>query len=55
VLERAHPAFDEPTLGVVVGDDFYYIADGQWERFGEDGTVADAGALRPTVVLRLGL
>lgn len=55
VLERAHPAFDEPTLGVVVDDDFYYIADGQWERFGEDGTVADAGALRPTVVLRLGL
>jgi sugar lactone lactonase YvrE len=55
VLERAHPAYDEPTLGVVVGDDFYYIADGQWERFGEDGTVADAAALRPTVVLRLRL
>ncbi|HKU63189.1 MAG TPA: hypothetical protein VJQ44_18460 [Gemmatimonadales bacterium] len=55
VLERAHPAYDEPTLGVVVGHDFYYIADGQWERFGEDGTVADAAALRPTVVLRLRL
>lgn len=55
VLERAHPAYDEPTLGVVVGDDFLYIADGQWERFGEDGTVADAGALRATVVLRLRL
>ena len=55
VLERAHPAYDEPTLGVVVGDDFYYIADGQWERFSEDGTVADAAALRPTVVLRLRL
>ena len=55
VLERAHPAYDEPTLGVVVGDDFYYIADGQWERFGEDGTVADTSALRPTVVLRLRL
>jgi hypothetical protein len=55
VLERAHPAYDEPTLGVVVGDDFYYIADGQWERFGEDGTIADTSALRPTVVLRLRL
>ncbi len=55
VLDRAHPAYDEPTLGVVVGDDFYYIADGQWERFGEDGTVADRTALRPTVVLRLRL
>jgi sugar lactone lactonase YvrE len=55
VLDRAHPAFDEPTLGVLVGEDFYYIADGQWERFGDDGMVADSSALRPTVVLRLRL
>ena len=55
VLERGHPAHDEPTLGVVVGDDFYYIADGQWERFGEDGRIAEAAALKPTVVLRLRL
>jgi sugar lactone lactonase YvrE len=55
VLERAHPAYDEPTLAVLVGDELYYIADGQWERFGEDGTVADSSALRPTVVLRLRL
>jgi sugar lactone lactonase YvrE len=54
-LDRAHPAYDEPTLGVLVGNDFYYIADGQWERFGEDGTVADPSALRSTVVLRLRL
>jgi hypothetical protein len=55
VLDRAHPAYDEPTLGVLVGKDFYYIADGQWGRFGEDGTVADSSALRSTVVLRLRL
>jgi sugar lactone lactonase YvrE len=55
VLDRAHPAYDEPTLGVLVGDDFYYIADGQWERFGNDGMVADSSALRSTVVLRLRL
>ena len=55
VLDRAHPAYDEPTLGVVAGQDFYYIADGQWERFADDGTVADSSALRPTVVLRLRL
>lgn len=55
VLDRAHPAYDEPTLGVLVGTDFYYIADGQWERFGNDGTVADSSALRSTVVLRLRL
>ena len=55
VLERAHPAYDEPTLGVLVDDDWYYVADGQWERFGDDGTVTDSSALRSTVVLRLPL
>jgi sugar lactone lactonase YvrE len=55
VLDRAHPAYDEPTLGVVVGEELYYIADGQWERFGPDGTAADPGALRSTAVLRLRL
>jgi hypothetical protein len=55
ILERAHPQYDEPTLGVLAGDDFYYIADGQWERFGADGTVPDSSALRSTVVLRLPL
>jgi hypothetical protein len=55
VLDRAHPAYDEPTLGVLVGDEFYYVADGQWERFGPDGAVTDSSALRPTVVLRLRL
>jgi hypothetical protein len=55
VLDRAHPAYNEPTLSVVAGDELYYIADGQWERFGEDGSVADSSVLRPTVVLRLRL
>jgi hypothetical protein len=55
ILDRAHPAYDDPTLGVLVGGDLYYIADGQWGRFGEDGTVADSSALRSTTVLRLPL
>jgi hypothetical protein len=55
ILERAHPAYDEPTLGVLVDGDLYYIADGQWGRFGEDGTVPDSSALRSTTVLRLPL
>jgi sugar lactone lactonase YvrE len=55
VLERAHPAHQEPTLGVVVGDDLFYIANSQWERYGEDGRARDPAALEPTVVLRLRL
>ncbi len=55
VLERAHPRYEEPTLGVLVDDEFYYIANSQWERFGEDGRIAKPEALLPPVVLRLRL
>jgi sugar lactone lactonase YvrE len=55
VLERAHPAHQEPTLGVVVGDELFYIANSQWERFGADGGIAQPDSLRRPVVLRLPL
>ena len=55
ILERAHPRYNEPTLGVLVGDALYYVANSQWERFGEDGRIAEPDELQPTVVLRLPL
>jgi hypothetical protein len=55
VLERAHPRYDEPTLGVLVDGELYYIANAQWERFGEDGRIAKPEALKTPVVLRLAL
>ena len=55
VLERAHPDYAEPTLGVVVGRDFYYVAASQWERFRDDGTVDAPETLRRPVILRLEL
>jgi len=48
VLERAHPEYGEPTLGVVVGNDFYYVANAPW------GLTAD-DVPPPAVVLRLPL
>jgi sugar lactone lactonase YvrE len=53
VLERAHPRYDEPTLGVLVDGELYYIANAQWERFGEDGRIAKPEALKMPAVLRL--
>jgi sugar lactone lactonase YvrE len=55
VLERAHPRYNEPTLGVLVQDDLYYVANSQWERFGEDGRIAKPETLERPVVLRLRL
>lgn len=56
VLESAHPAYDEPTLGVVVGDDFYYIANSGWPLYANG--IPDAEALagaKPLTVLKLPL
>jgi sugar lactone lactonase YvrE len=55
VLERARPDYAEPTLGVVVGRTLYYVANSQWERFREDGTIDTPEALRNPLVLRLPL
>jgi sugar lactone lactonase YvrE len=32
-IDRAHPAFNEPTLGVLVGSSLYYIANSQWSGY----------------------
>lgn len=55
ILERAHPEHREPTLGVVVGNDFYYVANSQWEAFGEAGRPISPELLVAPVVLRLPL
>jgi hypothetical protein len=34
------PAFDEPTLGVLVKDHFYFIANSQWGALDEQGRLA---------------
>ncbi len=40
ILEMNTPVLEEPTLGVVVGDDFVYVANAQWERLDKDGKVS---------------
>lgn len=48
-------AFDEPTLGVVVKDDFYFIANSQWGTIDEQGKLAPPEKLKEPVVLKLKL
>ena len=55
VLERAHSRYQEPTLGVLVNGELFYIANSQWERFGADGRIPDPAVLERPVVLRLPL
>ncbi|MCA9729225.1 MAG: hypothetical protein KC729_16175, partial [Candidatus Eisenbacteria bacterium] len=55
VLEAAHPEYDEPTLGVLVDDDLYYIANSQWGSLAEDGSVSSGYPVHEPIVLRLPL
>lgn len=41
VLARNLPDFDEPTLGTVVGDEMFFIANSHWNRFDRDGSLPD--------------
>lgn len=52
VLERKNPSFEEPTLGVVVGDELYYVANSQYGAFDENGQPR-TDRLVDTVILRL--
>jgi sugar lactone lactonase YvrE len=53
-LVRHHPDFDEPTLGTHVDGAFYYVANSQYAKVRDDGTLA-ADQLRSPTVLWLAL
>ena len=55
VLEANNPVFLEPTLGVLVKDTFFFIANSQWPLIGEDGKFADETKLLDPVVLKIKL
>jgi hypothetical protein len=51
ILESNNKAFGEPTLGVIVKDSFYFIANNQLGKFLEDENVE----LSPPIILKLKL
>lgn len=53
ILAANLPAFDEPTLGVVHGDDFYFVANSHWNRFDRENRLPDG--LTGPIVLKLDL
>jgi len=55
VIEANNPVFDEPTLGVIVKDSFYYVANSQWGAVDRTGKLAPEDKLRDTVILKMKL
>lgn len=52
-IDRQSDIADEPTNGVMLGDDFVYIANSQWEKYDGDGQRLAAHALTAPRLLRL--
>ena len=55
VVEANNPVFLEPTLGVLVKDTFYFIANSQWPLVDENGKLAAEDKLQDPVVLKMNL
>jgi hypothetical protein len=53
VIEANNPVFLEPTLGVLVKDVFYFIANSQWPLIDENGNLAAEDKLQDPVVLKI--
>lgn len=53
ILASNLPEFDEPTLGVVHGDDFYFVANSHWNRFDRDNGLPEG--LSGPVILKVRL
>ena len=53
VLASNLEAFDEPTLGLVRGDNFYFVANSHWNRFDRENKLPDD--LAGPIILKLSL
>ncbi len=54
-VDRQPALADEPTIGTLWRGAFVYVANSQWEKFGDDGRRIPGTALRPTLVMRVPL
>ncbi|MEO8564242.1 MAG: hypothetical protein ABI601_19335, partial [bacterium] len=55
VLDRNFPVADEPTIGEIVGGDFVYVANSQWDKHNDDGTVVPGARLTRPMLLAVPL
>ncbi|HEY5062226.1 MAG TPA: hypothetical protein VII52_11865 [Gemmatimonadaceae bacterium] len=55
VIDRNFTIADEPAIGTILGGDFVYVANGQWEEFDDKGRRLPAGVLSPTILLAVPL
>jgi hypothetical protein len=52
IIDRGHPAFNEPTIGCISQNEFYYIANSLWSGYTDDHKLKSEEALQDVVVLK---
>lgn len=55
VLERGHASHDDPTQGVIVGQELLYVANSQWPKYDESGVLHPGATQTVTHILALPL
>lgn len=55
IIDRKHPSFGEPTLGVINEKTFYYIANSQWGGYDDNHHIKPDDQLKDIVVLKYSL
>ena len=55
VLDRNWRIADEPTIGTIVGNEFVYVANSQWEKHTEDGRRTNGSTLARPILLAVPL
>jgi hypothetical protein len=53
VLDQNPAVADEPTIGTIVGDEFFYVANSQWEKYNGAGELLPRAVLRRPVLIRV--
>jgi hypothetical protein len=52
IIERSTSTLGDPTHGVIVGDDFYYIANSGWDVLDEHGNILEGRSLPSGLIMR---
>ncbi len=52
LIDQAHPAMNEPTIGTTEKNIFYYVANSQWGGYDEKHQIKDSTQLQDIVILK---
>jgi DNA-binding beta-propeller fold protein YncE len=52
VIDRGHPAFNEPTIGCISDNIFYYVANSLWSGYTPDNKLKPQSELQDVVILK---